>query len=234
MFFLGCCFVASYAQDYPSTQNPEGNVPANQQDLGFISDTHVLFDATGGTDSHIQVTCKDGWFSVNDNDWLEVSENGDYLVVHCRPNPNPRARSGQISIIGAKGTRTGNITVQQQALGSSPSKFNVQTNTTTPTVEKQPLPVKASFEAGMAAPTFENVWNILRLLESNDNLKLQIEMPWCRNEYSINLMEKRIQNLTDYFIASGIDKNRISQHIILIDADKGDTDCDCAHLKIVE
>ena len=89
--------------------------------------------------------------------------------------------------------------------------------------------MKVSFEAGKAAPSFEKVWSILKFLEDNNNFGLQIEIPWCKNDYSIDLIEQRIQNVTDYFIASGIDKNRISQHIELIDEDNS---CDRAYLKI--
>lgn len=233
MLLIGCFCVVSYAQDYPSDSSPYLNFSVSQQDLGFVSDTRVLFDATGGTDSHIQVTCRDGWFSVNSNDWLDVSENGNYLVVRCRPNPYPRVRTGQVSIVGGQGTRTCNITVQQEAAGNTPSRSSVQTNIVVPASESQSIPVKVSFGAEKTTPTFENVWSIIKLLENNDNLGLKIEIPWCRNEYSVKLIEERCQNITDYFIASGIDKNRISEHII-IDVNEGETACDRAYLKIVE
>ena len=219
--------MASYAQDNPQKDSSKEYVPVKPV-LGFISDSHVIFDATGGTDSHIQVTCKGDWFATASDDWFTVSEKGNYLEVRCLPNSNPKARSGHITIIAEGGTSTGNVLVQQKAEGAS-SKYTIQTNSTEPTVENQSFPVKVSFEAGKAAPSFEKVWSILKFLEDNNSFGLQIEIPWCKNDYSIDLIEQRIQNVTDYFITSGIDKDRISQHIELIDEDNS---CDRAYLKI--
>lgn len=233
MLFIGCCFVTSYAQDNPPLKDsPEGYVPVKPV-LGFISDSHVIFDATGGTDSHIQVTCKGDWFATASDDWFTVSEKGNYLEVSCLQNPSPRARSGHITIIAESGTSTGDVLVQQNAGGSS-SKYTIQTSPTVPSVENQSIPVKVSFEAGKAAPSFEKVWSILKFLEDNDTFGLQIEIPWCKNEYGIDLIEQRIQSVTDYFIASGIDKTRITPQITVIGEDEGSTDCDRVHLKITK
>ena len=231
-FFISCCFVALYAQDNPQTQAYETYIPASQTDTSFISGTRVLFDANGGTDSHIQVTCNDGWFSTNNDDWLEVSENGDHLVVHCRPNPNPMARTSSITIVGGKGTRTGFVTVRQEAAGKKTSKSAAQLNPV-PAVEDQSISLKISFEAGKEIPSFENVWKILKLLEDNKSLGLQIETNWCRDNYSIDLIEKRSQAVTDFFVASGVGIGRISQHIV-IDAGKNTSECDRACLKITK
>ena len=233
VLFIGCCFVTSYAQDNPPLKDsPEGYVPV-QPVLGFISDSHVLFDATGGTDSHIQVTCKGDWFATASDDWFTVSEKGNYMEVRCLPNSNPKAREGHITIIAEGGTSTGNVLVQQKAEGSS-SKYSIQTNSTVLTAENQSFPVKVSFEAGKAAPSFEKVWSILKFLEDNNNFGLQIEIPWCKNDYGIDLIEQRIQNVTDYFIASGIDKTRITPQITVIGEDEGSTECDRVHLKITK
>lgn len=231
-FFIGFGLVSLYAQDNPQVNNSQGNVPVMQVEPSLISDTQVLFDANGGTDSHIQVTCKDGWFSTNNDDWLEVSEDGDHLVVNCRPNPNPMARTASVTIVGMKGTRTGFVTVRQEAAGRKIAKSAAQTNPV-PTVENQSISLKISFEAGKDTPSFENVWKILRLLEENKNLGLQIETHWCKNNYSIDLIEKRSQAVTDFFIASGVGKERISQHII-IDAEENNPECDRACLKITK
>lgn len=233
LILVGCFCAALYAQDNPSQNNSDGNPPINQQDLGFISDSRLLFNAMGGTDSHIQVTCQDGWFSVNSNDWLDVTENGEHLVVRCHPNPYSRTRIGQINIVGARGTRTGSVTVQQDAAGIPPSKPTAQTTIAVSNVENQSVHVKVSFEAGKAAPSFENVWSTIRLLESDNSLGLQIDIPWCRNEYDVDLIENRVQNITDYFIASGIEKSRISSSINLKGAAESNMECDRAYLKIV-
>ena len=231
-FFVGCSFVSLYAQDNPTVNNSEGNLPVIQVEPSLISDTQVLFDANGGTDSHIRVTCKDGWFSTNNDDWLEVSENGDHLVVYCHPNPNPMARTSSITIVGGKGTRTGFVTVRQEAAGKKTSKSAAHPNPV-PAVEDQSISLKISFEAGKETPSFENVWKILKLLEDNKNLGLQIETHWCKNNYSIELIEKRSQAITDFFVASGVGKERISQHIV-IDAEDNHSDCDRAYLKITK
>lgn len=231
-FFISCCFIALYAQDNPQAQAYETYIPANQPDTSFIRGTQVLFDANGGTDSHVQVTCKDGWFSVNNNDWLDVSEDGDHLVVNCHPNPYQTARSGHVTIIGGRGTRTGFITVRQEAPGITVPKTGAQTNTTH-TAENRPITLKISFEAGKETPSFENVWKILKLLEDNKNLGLQIETHWCKNNHNIELIEKRSQAITDFFVASGVGKERISQHIV-IDAEDNHSDCDRAYLKITK
>lgn len=233
VLFIGCCFAASYAQDNPQKDSSNVYVPAKPV-LGFISDSHVLFDATGGTDSHIQVTCKGDWFATASDDWFTVSEKGNYLEVRCLPNSSSKARNGHITIIAEGGTSTGNVLVQQKAEGSS-SKYTIQTNSTVPTTaENQSFPVKVSFEAGKTAPSFEKVWSILKFLEDNNNFGLQIEIPWCKNDYGIDLIEQRIQNVTDYFITSGIDKARITPQITVIGVDEGSTECDCAHLKITK
>ena len=192
----------------------------------------MLFDANGGSDSHVQVTCKDGWFSVNNDDWLEVSEDGDHLVVHCLPNPYQTARSGHVTIIGGRGTRTGFVTVRQEAPGITPHKTDVQTNATH-AVENRPITLKITFEAGMETPSFENVWKILKILEDNKSLGLQIETHWCKSNYSIDLIEKRSQAIADFFVASGVGKERISQHIVM-DAGDNNSACDHAYLKITK
>lgn len=231
-FFVGCSFVSLYAQDNPTVNNSEGNLPVIQVEPSLISDTQVLFDANGGTDSHIQVTCKDGWFSTNNDDWLEVSENGDHLVVYCRPNPNPMARTSSITIVGGKGTRTGFVTVRQEAAGKKTSKSAAHPNPV-PAVEDQSISLKISFEAGKETPSFENVWKILKLLEDNKSLGLQIGTNWCRDNYNIDLIEKRLQAVTDFFVASGIVKERISQHII-IEAENSSAECDRGYLTITK
>lgn len=231
-FFVGCSIVSLYAQDNPTVNNSEGNLPVIQVEPSLISDTQVLFDANGGTDSHIQVTCNDGWFSTNNDDWLEVSENGDHLVVYCRPNPNPMARTSSITIVGGKGTRTGFVTVRQEAAGKKTSQSAAHPNPV-PAVEDQSISLKISFEAGKDTPSFENVWKILKLLEDNKSLGLQIETNWCRDNYSIDLIEKRSQAVTDFFIVSGIVKERISQHII-IEAGNSNAECDRGYLTITK
>ena len=48
--------------------------------------------------------------------------------------------------------------------------------------------VKVSFDAGKATPICENVRNVIKKLEDYDTLGLQIEIPWCREMYSLQLI----------------------------------------------
>ena len=118
--------------------------------------------------------------------------------------------------------------------------------------------VKVSFDAGKATPSCENVQSIIKQLEDDENLELKIEIPWCRDLYSLQFIEKRIRSITEIIINAGIVETRISsdiksvdvldgfdnlmdvcndkfsEHIILINADEGYNVCDRAWLKTVE
>ena len=119
--------------------------------------------------------------------------------------------------------------------------------------------VKVSFDAGKATPFCENIQSIIKQLEDDEDLELKIEIPWCRDLYSLQLIEKRIRNITEIFIAAGIEETIISsnitlvdvleggdnftdicnddqfpKHVTLINADEGYNACDSAWLKAVE
>ena len=198
----------------------------------YVNDTLVLFAAAGGTDSHIEVTSADGWFVTTNSNWLEASNYGNHLVVNCHPNKNPMSRSGQLYVVGGKGTSTVGVTVRQLAEKTQSSPVP------RPVVDHSRVdhsrPVKISFEGGKATPVFENVWSLIKMLEENNNLSLHVEVPWCRNQYTMQLIEKRIKNITDYFVASGIDKDRISKNITLIDVEDGGPESDCAYPRTVK
>ena len=88
--------------------------------------------------------------------------------------------------------------------------------------------VKASFEAGKDTPLYENVMNLIAVFANNNNLGLKIDVPWCRSKYDIELIEKRSQNIMNYFLSMGLNKDRISQNISM----NGDNDCDQAYLSV--
>lgn len=119
--------------------------------------------------------------------------------------------------------------------------------------------VKVSFDAGKATPFCENIQSIIKQLENDENLELKIEIPWCRDLYSLQLIEKRIRNITEIFIAAGIEEtiissditlvevldgfdnftdicndDQFSKHVILINADEGYNACDSAWLKTAD
>jgi len=207
----------------------------NQQSSSdFIYGSEVLFDSDGGNCSEVRVTCK-SWFSQpNDNcDWLTISDNGYYLFLNCAPNPNPGKRSCSISIICSDetGTSIGKVVVEQKG-NRGKSKEQGQTNEETI--------VKITFESGKTTPVFENVGSILKLLDENKNLGLQIEVPLCKNQswfknlFAPLVVNKRIKKITNYFVAAGIDKDRISKNVIWIEKGRTGVDCDCAYAKIID
>lgn len=201
---------------------PEQYVPIEQPGLR-LNDTQVFFEAGGGNDAHIHVTC-DGRWVVNvtkGKEWLDPGKNGDLLVVDCLPNNTPEPREGVLYIIAGEGTIVAKVTVQQEE-GNGTSNY-------TPTTDANLLTsVKASFEAGKDTPLYENVMNLIAVLANNNNLGLKIDVPWCRSKYDIELIEKRSQNIMNYFLSMGLNKDRISQNISM----NGDNDCDQAYLSV--
>lgn len=215
----------------PSKKPSKEYVPVNQEPSGLISGTELSFDAKGGYDDHIRVTCRGGWFAASGDDWLEVSESGDYLVVHCFPNTTSWARNGEISVIADGGTSTSRVFVQQGARKSS-SYSSSRANAYAQETISRLISVTVSFEEGKSMPSFDKVGKMMDYLESNESTGLQIEIPWYRNQYNMRLIEKRIDNITDYLVRSGIDRSRISQNITVVDVNESDSECDRAYLKI--
>lgn len=203
-------------------RSPEQYVPMEQPRLR-LNDTRIVFDAEGGNDAHIHVTC-DGRWVVNvtkGKEWLDPGKNGDLLVVDCLPNTDPEPREGVLYIIAGEGTIVAKVTVRQEE-GDGSSNY-------TPTTDANLLTsVKASFEAGKDTPLYENVMNLIAVLANNNNLGLKIDVPWCRSKYDIELIEKRSQNIMNYFLSMGLNKDRISQNISM----NGDNDCDQAYLSV--
>lgn len=201
-------------QPKSSTKQP---VLDDQQSSVFVSYDDSLFEAIGGY-RDIQVTCGDDFFYLIKNDWLElVSQSGNMLVVRCLPNNSPTERQCDIDIAcqGRDGSSSVTITFHQKA-----RTYSSQNNPEIADTPNQQKPAKVSFDAGSAKPNFENAWKMIGGLEEDKNLVLKIEIPWCRNQYSIKLIEKRIQNIIDYFVASGIDVERISSSIIVVDVEE--------------
>ena len=125
----------------------------------------------------------------------------------------------------------GNVKVKQLPIGHS-SKLASQSD--------RELAVKITFESGKTTPVFENVGGIFKVLEENKNLGLQLEIPLCKNQswfknlFAPMVVNKRIKKITDYFVASGVDRNRITKNITLIEKGKTGVDCNSAYARIVE
>lgn len=196
-------------------------VPVEQPGLR-LNDTQIFFEAEGGNDAHIYVTCEGQWVVnvTKGKEWLDVGKNGNLLVVDCLPNTKSEPRDGVLYIIAGEGTIVAKVAVRQEE-GDGSSNPTTDANSLTS--------VKASFEAGKDTPVYENVMNLIAVLANNNNLGLKIDVPWCRSKYDIELIEKRIQNITNYFMSMGLNKDRISQNISM----NGDKDCDEAYLRIV-
>lgn len=205
----------------------------NNQGYDFIIGTEVVFDAEGGHCSDVQITCRDWMTSVpvKDTSWLSVSEGTNYLVVRCAPNPTKEERVCNVGIICENGTRMGNVKVKQLPIGHS-SKLASQSD--------REIAVKITFEDWKTTPVFENVGGIFKVLDENKNLGLQIEVPLCKNQswfknlFAPLVVNKRIKRVTDYFVASGVDRNRITKNITLIEKGKTGVDCNSAYARIVE
>lgn len=90
---------------------------------------------------------------------------------------------------------------------------------------------KISFAEGKAKPSFENVEKLIGIMENNKNLALQVSVPRCKNKYSEKLINKRVRNLSDYFVSSGIDKSRVS--VIVEDVEKNGEACDCVSMRVM-
>ena len=201
----------------------------NNQGYDFIIGTEVVFDAEGGHCSDVQITCRDWMTSVpvKDTSWLSVSEGTNYLVVRCAPNPTKEERVCNVGIICENGTRMGNVKVKQLPIGHS-SKLASQSD--------REIAVKITFEDWKTTPVFENVGGIFKVLDENKNLGLQIEVPLCKNQswfknlFAPLVVNKRIKRVTDYFVASGVDRSRITKNITLIEKGKTGVDCNSAYV----
>lgn len=198
-------------------------VPVEQPGLR-LNDTQIFFEAEGGNDAHIYVTCEGQWVVnvTKGKDWLDVGKNGNLLVVDCLPNTKSEPRDGVLYIIAGEGTIVAKVTVRQE-------EGDASSNYTPTTAANRLTSVKVSFEAGKDTPLYENVMNLIAVLANDNTLGLKIDVPWCRSKYDIDLIERRSQNITNYFLSMGLNKDRISQNISM----NGDKDCDEAYLSVV-
>lgn len=229
-----------------SQKTSSGRVAVNKQESGRVTYEDMI-EAEGNDRYEIRVTCEGDWFLATPKmeDWLEVvSQSENNLILKCAPNTNQEDRFSKISIIcqSKGGSIPEDITIRQEGMASSKStkrkRSVAQNNSSEPANRDLSITVKVTFEKGKAKPTFENVGKLLGLLEDNKNLGLQIEIPWCSerkievgifNKYPMSLMKKRIKNITNYFVNSGIAKERISWSM-----NESTIDCDCAYAKVTE
>lgn len=220
-----------------SYRSSSSHVVVNQQSSSdYIIGSELIFDPEGGNCSDVRITCR-SWFATESEsncDWLSFSENGNNLIIHCDPNPNPEKRSCSIGIICSDetGSSVGEVLVQQKGTKEG-SKNRAQ-------LFEESI-VKISFEDGKTTPIFENVGSIMKVLDENKNLGMQIDVSLCKNNkswfknlFAPMVVNKRIKKITDYFVSSGIDKDRISKNITLVEKGQTCTDCNVAYARVVE
>lgn len=233
-------------------KKPSSNYVAKQpRSTDWLNNMDLYFDETGNCLNEIcrtEVTYQGDWFVLvpeASKNWLHVVQYGNSLDVSCDPNLTLIDRIDTIDFVAnaSQGTQTSMIIVHQEAKGTSSGatkrkRSPAQSNSSDSMDDYQSITVKVTFEKGKAKPTFENVGKLLGLLEDNKNLGLQIEIPWCSerkievgifNKYPMSLMKKRIKNITNYFVNSGIAKERISWSM-----NESTIDCDCAYAKVTE
>ena len=204
-------------------------VPVEQPGLR-LNDTQIFFEAEGGNDAHIYVTCEGQWVVnvTKGKDWLDVGKNGNLLVVDCLPNNKPEPREGVLYIIAGEGTIVAKVTVQQE-------KGDYSTAYTSPTVPES-LKGGIVFENGGTTPIFdykrEDMAIMVEILKKEIRMGLQVEIPWCRNLYDMKLLEQRYESIADHFVSMGIRKDRISRYIYKNNDDRADA-CDEAYLRVV-
>ena len=223
------------SQNTTSQKKPSSEYVPKQQTTGLVSNTKLYFDEDGenlNNTPNVQVVIDASWdycLSEECQDWMSVYRSGNTLVVNCSRNSYSMERDGRINIIGEINEE---IEVHQEGRRvSSKSNTRAQTNSAVPTFEEPLAPVKISFEAKKAEPSFENIGKMMVRLEENKDLGLLIEIPYC-TYYNERLIKDRIKNITDHFIKLGIAKERISYNMPYVEVDGNDATCDCAYAKI--
>ena len=214
-------------------KTPFTHAPSQQNSTGSISNVAMYFDADGNCENNtnvVMVYLNDWDYIVNEESqsWLNAERYGNSLVVTCNRNPIKEERVGKIVVFGEVNDE---IEVKQFARRVS-SKNTAQNNTISQ--EEQIIIVKINFDAGKANPRFENnVWNIYKAMEENNNINLLIEAAYCDKLFGMMLVKNRIKKITDYFVSSGIDNSRITAKMSVVDDSENNAECDCAYAKIV-
>lgn len=204
-------------------------VPVEQPGLR-LNDTQIIFEAEGGNDAHISVTCEDEWIVnvTRGKDWLNVGKNGNLLVVDCSPNTHREQRNGIVYIIAGGGTIVAKINVRQDEgdYSSDPTSFDIPGLINGVIV----------FEKGETTPIFDynrvDLINIVENLKGNVYLGVQVESPWCENKYDTKLLERRFESVMWFFVSSGLDSERITHYIYKNNEDREES-CDKAFLRVI-
>lgn len=226
--------------------NPVRNVPVKQPESGSISHTEMYFDADGkclNNTCEVTLAINASWDVMIDEkcrQWMNVSRYGNSFLITCSSNNNREERTGEVIVYGEINET---VKVHQESRNSL-SKTKPQNNASPQTNENKFVTAKIVFEEKKAKPSFENtgsIIEILNLLNSDNSLGLQIEIPWCSNQkaiklikkYPMTLIEDRIKNIAEHFGSLGIANERISRSIKPIEAKEGDPECDCGYVKVI-
>lgn len=78
-----------------------------------VADSIVLFDASGGKNNELRVSCNDEWIVKNRCTWVDVYRSNDAIVVKCQPNPWAERRTSSFEVVATTEERTKTILVEQ-------------------------------------------------------------------------------------------------------------------------
>jgi len=127
---LVTCAYNSYPKEKKATitifgKNVRRNIEVTQfaDDTYFIingaADSTMLFEASGGENNKLRVSCNDDWYVDNRCPWVDVHRSSDAIVVKCQPNPWAERRTTSFEVVTAAEGRTKTILVEQG--GSKPT-----------------------------------------------------------------------------------------------------------------
>jgi hypothetical protein len=232
-------YCKSKVENRPDIQiSSSGYVPSQPQKSDSVHNTTLYFDAEGNSLHNYRVTTdkavSDVLIGEESADWLSVEVNGNEIEAKCKPNPYPSERNGEFTIILDRGTRFQTIQVQQNARKTSSVPVTRPHSPSRTVEEEQPVAVKITFSIRKEEPRFDenNEWKLLKALVENKDLVLQIEIPWCSDAYDVQLVQKRLDNITEHFIRSGIAKERIKR--TYNEVYEADATCDEAFARVVK
>lgn len=64
-----------------------------------VSSSSITFDAAGGEDNTLKVSCNDSWRVDNSYPWITVDTSGESLVVRCKANPLAESRTASFDVV---------------------------------------------------------------------------------------------------------------------------------------
>ena len=78
------------------------------------SDSAITFDAAGGKNNMLKVSCNDTWKVKNNCPWLKVTSSGDVLDIQCEANPWAERRAATFEVVTTYERQNKTISVEQR------------------------------------------------------------------------------------------------------------------------